>query len=512
MNRPLRLLLPLLLALAAGCDKQKTCSTDQKLCGGTCVTVDTDAANCGACGNVCGPNQQCLGGSCACPEDRDTCGTACVELASDPAHCGACGNACAGALLCTRNDAGVTACAAACAGTGQIACGRACVNLQTNRSNCGACGRACGSREHCTAGLCQADLYLACFASDEIRGATASLAPAGTPLAVAPGPNGLAWAGDLLAVASGRSGSAETISTIRFDAPGRRASEVTKLSSPFSDLEYLVEHEGLLYVSHSSVGTLLIVTPAGAVVDEVRLAPAGAPNPNPWGMAFDAAGRVYLALWDAGEVAVLDVSSVPSCAAGTKAPPCTTEVARLDLSSLATPGALPKPTRVVIQGSHAFVGIQNLNPDFSLPVGGTGRIAVVDTATLSLDATFAGSTAGLLDLGEECVNVSSLTLEGGTLYVSCGGFTTAGIVGSGIARVDVSGTVARVLPMITGSSTQAPGKLAFCRSTGYVADRGSGTVWAFDPSSGSTTLGLGTELCPISQDKWANVADIACGR
>ena len=57
----------------------------------------------------------------------------------------------------------------------------------------------------------------------------------------------------------------------------------------------------------------------------------------------------------------------------------------------------------------------------------------------------------------------------------------------------------------------APGNLAFCGATGYVADRNSWRVLVFDPSSCSTTLAAGVELCPPSNG-FALVSDLACGR
>ena len=77
--------------------------------------------------------------------------------------------------------------------------------------------------------------------------------------------------------------------------------------------------------------------------------------------------------------------------------------------------------------------------------------------------------------------------------------------------MDLSGTVAQVLPPVSAAPDQAPGKLAFCGTTGYVGDRNSGRVTVFDPTSGATTLGAGVELCPPSGG-YAYIADIACGR
>lgn len=517
MTRWTRYLVPFLalFALGGACDEQKTCSSDMVLCGETCVKLDTDAANCGRCGNACGAGEQCSASRCECPSPRTVCGDgACVDLSSDPSSCGTCGNACAGGWVCTPTGDGTSACAVAC-GDGLTGCGSACVSLATSRDHCGACGRACGTNERCAGGRCIADLYLACFNSDEVREATAALAAAGSPIAVAKGPIGLAWAGDLLGVVSGATGGAETLTMLRFGVPGTRGSAVWTTSVANPDVEYVAEHDGLLYVSHNSLGTLLVVTPAGQVVDEIRLAPAGAQNPNPQGIAFDAAERAYVALQQRGEVLVLDVSQVPGCAAGTRAPPCTTELARVDLNPLASPTATPMPARIAVGAGRAFVALWNLDAYWNVPAGSTGRLAVISSDTLELDAAFAGSTNGLVDLGADCLDPADVAVNGGKLYVTCGAFDYSNfpavtITGSGITPVDVSGATAQVLPRVAAAAGQAPGKLAFCGSTGYVGDRNSGTVWVFDPASGSTSLGAGVELCPPSGG-YAYVADIACG-
>ncbi len=171
-------------------------------------------------------------------------------------------------------------------------------------------------------------------------------------------------------------------------------------SQPSPDVEFLAEHESLLYVSHNSLGTLLVVAPNGTVVDEIRFVPPGAANPNPQGIAFDSAERAYVALEASGELAVLDVSQVPACALGAHARPCTTEVARLDLKPLASPGANPMPSRVAVAGGRAFVTLWNLDDFFNVPAGSSGRVAAIDTATATFDAAFAGTANGLVDLGD----------------------------------------------------------------------------------------------------------------
>jgi len=53
----------------AGCAKPSagpTCSSGQLECSGTCINVQTDSQNCGACGKTCGSGSTCQNGTCSC--------------------------------------------------------------------------------------------------------------------------------------------------------------------------------------------------------------------------------------------------------------------------------------------------------------------------------------------------------------------------------------------------------------------------------------------------------------
>ena len=57
------------------CTKTSSCQRGQTLCGRSCVSLQTDNANCGACGKVCSRGQRCSRGSCqgACTPSPETC-------------------------------------------------------------------------------------------------------------------------------------------------------------------------------------------------------------------------------------------------------------------------------------------------------------------------------------------------------------------------------------------------------------------------------------------------------
>jgi hypothetical protein len=120
------------------------------ICSKQCVDLNSDAYNCGKCGNVCPPGGTvtlvCQQGNCVCPGGETLCNGVCVDATRDNNNCGTCGTACSpfsGALT-TCIGGSCTACYAwtgqtcspgqACAAMGKVdgvcACG---VNLKTGQ-------------------------------------------------------------------------------------------------------------------------------------------------------------------------------------------------------------------------------------------------------------------------------------------------------------------------------------------------------------------------------------------
>lgn len=162
-------------------------------CGGaSCIDLSTDAANCGACGNVCVADPRtCTSGECDCPSgwQRDSSNN-CRDLTSDPANCGSFGNACPPGVgcvggACTCSDPAQTLCTDGCTdtaidpqncsgcglacppgafcsgstcmcGTGLSACIAGCVDTQSDVANCGTCEHTCNPGEVCFGGQCLA--------------------------------------------------------------------------------------------------------------------------------------------------------------------------------------------------------------------------------------------------------------------------------------------------------------------------------------------------------------------
>jgi hypothetical protein len=172
----------------AGCAKPAsgtgpTCTSGQLECSGTCINVQTDSQNCGACGKTCGSGSSCQSGACTCTSGFVSCGGSCV--ASNAQHCGSSCSACTGTDVCdsdgtcssgskcsdgacssNTNSADCGTCGNACTGgstcvngscscgtSSQMVCNGSCVDITTT-TNCGSCGNKCGTGQSCSNGNC----------------------------------------------------------------------------------------------------------------------------------------------------------------------------------------------------------------------------------------------------------------------------------------------------------------------------------------------------------------------
>lgn len=144
-------------AVPANCGAGGACTGGETCCAGICVDTDSDSENCGQCGDTCRDGETCSGGNCVCGSDtcagnETCCSGACVNTDNDLVNCGACGNDCGFGQACSE---GVCVCGASPACTnGEFCCTTGCANIVTDVNNCGQCDHVCGVNEQCCNGEC----------------------------------------------------------------------------------------------------------------------------------------------------------------------------------------------------------------------------------------------------------------------------------------------------------------------------------------------------------------------
>lgn len=391
-----------------------------------------------------------------CPAGQLACGGSCAAVQDDPAHCGACGNACAAGEACSAGA-------------------------------CTDCAATCTSSRGCRSGACIPDLWVACFATDEVYGRAADLSPAGPPRAVDDGPISLAALGGRVWVSHAL--STPTVVGLAFGDPA-----TARFTLGGGDLEVVRAEGGRLYVSDASVSTLVSIDPATGAAGEVSLARAPGVAENPHGIAF-AGGKAYVALYGS--------SSSPSFGAGQAIAVvdlASGSVTRLSLEGVAgayDPPGFPFPSGAAAVGNRVFVTLPNLKAlvtpsgTFYIDPAGNGRLAVVDAVGDTLLPP--------VDLGAGCTNPGGITASAGTLWIACG---------SG-AVVPVDGdTLAVGEPVATPGVV--PGSVAVCGGVVYATDQYSGQVVRFAASG--TPAPAATEVCPLSSGQYpfALAADVTC--
>lgn len=126
------------------------CADGQASCGGRCVDVASDVANCGACGRVCALPRaiaRCVAGQCAialCETGFGDCNgraeDGCDTFLGSSSHCGRCGVACDTARpFC---DEALGQCVTGCP-PGLARCAARCVDTRSDVEHCGGCQQRC---------------------------------------------------------------------------------------------------------------------------------------------------------------------------------------------------------------------------------------------------------------------------------------------------------------------------------------------------------------------------------
>jgi hypothetical protein len=150
--------------MVSACENMK-CDNPQALCCNDepCVDVQTDRANCGACGKLCSGQELCQGGRCVCTGGGGSscsggftcCPSGCRNLDTDTANCGACNRSCRQNETCVS---GACKCAgmAGCSGS-QTCCSTGCADTSNDPNNCGMCGKKCMPGKACKAGVCEGE-------------------------------------------------------------------------------------------------------------------------------------------------------------------------------------------------------------------------------------------------------------------------------------------------------------------------------------------------------------------
>ncbi len=144
-------------AIPANCGAGGACTGGETCCADICVDTATDPENCGQCSDTCRDGETCSGGNCVCGNDtcadnETCCSGACVNTDNDLVNCGACGNDCGFGQACSE---GVCVCGASPACTNQeFCCSAGCANIATDVNNCGQCEHVCGANEQCCGGDC----------------------------------------------------------------------------------------------------------------------------------------------------------------------------------------------------------------------------------------------------------------------------------------------------------------------------------------------------------------------
>lgn len=150
-----RALIPLVAWLwLGGCGQNIDCQPGGTNCSGACVSLVTDAANCGICGLHCRTDEYCTQADCRtyCGAGQSNCDGSCLPTANDPSHCGGCETACDGGEYCDAGKCSDSCSGVLCKYSGE----KRCVHLADDPQHCGGCNQPCDAGQECRHGECRA--------------------------------------------------------------------------------------------------------------------------------------------------------------------------------------------------------------------------------------------------------------------------------------------------------------------------------------------------------------------
>jgi hypothetical protein len=133
-------------APGAGVAGALSCGESETNCRGVCAELDTDAANCGFCGNDCGTGKTCSNKVCVCDDQHLNCAEVCIDPKTDEKNCGSCGTVCPQDRTCVAGKCNCTAPLVECEGR--------CVNPVSDLAHCGECGHRCVNGATCDDRVC----------------------------------------------------------------------------------------------------------------------------------------------------------------------------------------------------------------------------------------------------------------------------------------------------------------------------------------------------------------------
>lgn len=413
-------------------------------------------------------------GELVCPTGKSDCGGRCVSLSVDPANCGACGTACGTGLACGNGTC--SACAVTCTSTrgcqGEVCQPDLFVGCPASSELVPVAAdlSAAGPGRPTTAGvtaLASAGGIL--YSAGGIPAATVDIVPQDPSLAASHASlagtdlEGIAVHGGAVFVSNAFSGTLVVLSL-----SGTLLDELA-----FPGQQSGANPHGIAFVGDTAYVALTGIGPgtgqAVGLVDLTGLAACTAETSPPACGAGDAC------------------ASGRHCVAGSCRLPCGSVSGSIDLAAVAgssdAPG-VPAPGRTLAVGSNVYVALANLNPTTYAPAG-SGRLAVIDTA--------ASNAVSIVDLGAACGNAGGLALHGTTLWVSCGSFGDPANWPGRLVPVELSGAAPRVRTAVS-TGTILPNGLRFCGDRGFAGDMASGQVLPFDPLA--RTAGTAVDVCP----------------